>query len=93
MQQWRTEICLVDQSSDLHSVELGSVRKMERLCAIITSIETTKSISFGSQVTFQLLTKTHGAAKVAGVLGAPTQLAAILQVALPVKWVVELLQH
>lgn len=91
--QLRTEICLVDQFSDLQRVEFGSIRKMERLCTIITSIKATKSFGFGSQVASQLPAATHGATGVAGILGTPTQLATILQVALPIEWVGELLQH
>ena len=88
-----TEICLVDQLSDLHRIELGAIRKMERLGAIVTSTEPTNGISFGSQISIQPPAATHGATRVSGVLGTTTQLAAILQVALPVERIGELLQH
>jgi hypothetical protein len=93
VQRPRTEICLVDQLSDLCSIELWAIRKMEGLRAIITPIETTKGISFGSQIIFQLPAAAHGAARVTGVLGTTTQLAAILQVALSVKRIGEFLQY
>ena len=66
---------------------------MERLRAVITPIEATEGFGFGSQVTVQLPAATLGATRVAGVLGTPTQLAAILQVALPVERVGKLLQY